>query len=54
MNKGVKCWKCRKVTKFPPYVFAHWQYDLLFECQNCKTKHSLKKGKLSAYERILA
>jgi hypothetical protein len=43
LPEGVTC-ACGEFTKFPPYVYAHWDIELVFTCPQCKRKYTILGG----------
>lgn len=40
---GIKC-DCGVETKFIPYIYAHWDHELIFTCQACGKKATILCG----------
>lgn len=47
LTKGFTC-VCGKEHKFPPYVYAHWNVELVHTCElsdgGCGAKHWMRSG----------
>jgi len=46
LPKGFTC-GCGEYHAFVPYVYAHWDIVLNFECPKCKRKYSIRAGHAS-------
>lgn len=45
LNDGFTC-DCGKRNTFHPYVYAHWNEDLIATCTACDRKYRLLRGKV--------
>lgn len=48
VNDGYTC-ICGEVHKYPAYVFAHWDEELIHTCEKCGTKHDIYQGEASIH-----
>ncbi len=46
MPQGFECSTCHDYHKFPGYVYAHWDEELIFSCPNpyCGERHVVIRG----------
>ena len=41
--RGFTC-ECGHEVKYPPYVFARWNEELIHTCTECGAKHTITEG----------
>lgn len=44
MKESFECSTCKKVHRFPVYIFAHWCIKIIHECEYCGAKHEILRG----------
>lgn len=43
LPRGFTC-ECGEETKYSPWVYAHWDTELVYQCPKCKNVYNLIRG----------